>query len=103
MFRLENWRHFDFWLFVNITILCIFGVVMIRSAIAGSIELADYANRQSYFVIAGLAVVLVTAAVDYHFLGNLARPIYIFALVSLLVIMFMDRHVLVLLAGWIPV
>jgi rod shape determining protein RodA len=86
MFRLTSWRHFDYWLFGTVTILCIFGIVMIRSAIAGSIELADYANRQTNFVIAGLVVVLVTAFVDYHFLGNLARPMYIFAVVSLLVI-----------------
>jgi len=86
MFRLESWRHFDYWLFGTVTILCIFGIIMIRSAVAGSIELAGYANRQAYFVLAGLMVVIVTAVVDYHFLGNLARPMYIFALVSLLVI-----------------
>ncbi len=86
MFRLESWRHFDYWLFGTVTILCIFGIVMIRSAVAGSIELAGYANRQTYFVIAGLVVVLATAVVDYHFLGNMARPMYIFAVVSLIVI-----------------
>ncbi len=59
---------------------------MIRSAVAGSIELAGYANRQTYFVLAGLAIILVTAVIDYHFLGNLARPMYIFAFVSLVVI-----------------
>lgn len=59
---------------------------MIRSAVAGSIELADYANRQTNFVMAGLVVVLFTAVVDYHFLGNLARPMYVFAVISLLVI-----------------
>ncbi len=86
MSRLANWRHFDYWLFGTVTILCIFGIVMIRSAVAGSIELADYANRQTIFVVAGLIIVLATAMIDYHFLGNLARPMYIFALVSLLVI-----------------
>lgn len=86
MFRIANWRHFDYWLFGTVTILCIFGIVMIRSAVAGSIELAGYANRQTIFVAAGLVIVLVTAMVDYHFLGNLARPMYIFAMVSLLII-----------------
>lgn len=59
---------------------------MIRSAVAGSIELAGYATRQTYFVLMGLGVIMVTAAIDYHFLGSVARPMYIFALVSLLVI-----------------
>jgi rod shape determining protein RodA len=86
MFRLSNWRHFDYWLFGTVTILCIFGIIMIRSAVAGSIELSGYATRQTYFVLMGLSVILVTAAIDYHFLGSMARPMYIFALVSLAVI-----------------
>ncbi|GAP20964.1 bacterial cell division membrane protein [Leptolinea tardivitalis] len=86
MFRLENWRHFDYWLFGTATILSIFGIIMIRSAVAGSIELAGYANRQTMFVVAGLVVVLATAVLDYHFLGNMARAMYIFAVVSLIVI-----------------
>ncbi|MEI8132751.1 MAG: FtsW/RodA/SpoVE family cell cycle protein [Leptolinea sp.] len=86
MYRLQNWRHFDYWLFGAVTILCIFGIIMIRSAVAGSIEIIDSPNRQTYFVIAGLIVVLITAALDYHLLGNMARFLYIFALVSLVVI-----------------
>jgi len=86
MYRLQNWRHFDYWLFGTVTILSIFGIIMIRSAVAGSIEIIDSPNRQTYFVIAGLIVILITAAIDYHLLGNMARFLYVFAVVSLVVI-----------------
>jgi rod shape determining protein RodA len=86
MFRLQNWRQFDYWLFGTVTILSIFGIIMIRSAVAGSIEIIDSPTRQTYFVMAGLVIILVTAAVDYHMLGNMARFMYGFAVVSLVVI-----------------
>ena len=40
------WRHFDFWLLGAVAILTIFGITMIRSAIAGNIDLVDHAQRQ---------------------------------------------------------
>jgi len=36
--RKEFWRSFDFWLFGDIVILCVFGIVMIQSALAGNLE-----------------------------------------------------------------
>ena len=36
-----NWRHFDFYLLGAVAILAIFGIAMIRSAIAGNIELLE--------------------------------------------------------------
>lgn len=38
------WRHFDFWLLGAVTILVIIGVTMIRSAVAGNIELTTTTN-----------------------------------------------------------
>ena len=35
MFRSNFWRHFDFWLLGAVIIALVFGVTMIRSAIAG--------------------------------------------------------------------
>ena len=39
--RTISWRHFDFWLLGAVAFLTIFGVTMIRSAIAGNIELVE--------------------------------------------------------------
>lgn len=52
--NLTSWRHFDFWLFGATLVLVIFGVTMIRSAVAGNIELTtetNLVNRQIIFAV----------------------------------------------------
>lgn len=86
MFKREVWRNFDYWLFGTVVILCVFGIAMVRSAIAGSQGLEGLDQRQLIFVGMGLAVILVTAMIDYRFWASLARVMYIFALISLIAI-----------------
>lgn len=86
MFKLDRWRHFDFWLFGSVVILCIFGIIMIRSAIAGNEVLADYPQRQAIFVSLGLVIIIGTALIDYHYWASLSRFMYWFAFVALAVI-----------------
>jgi rod shape determining protein RodA len=71
-----SWRHFDFWLLGAVAILSIFGVAMIRSAIAGNITLAGYDQRQAIFVIIGFVIILVTTAIDYRLWASINRIIY---------------------------
>lgn len=82
----ELWRNFDFWLFGAAIFLSIFGIMMIQSAIAGNEVLAQSVARQPIFLALGIILMLVMTAIDYHYWGSLARFLYIFALVSLLVI-----------------
>ncbi len=82
----ELWRNFDFWLFGASIFLSIFGIMMIQSAIAGNKVLALSVERQPIFLGLGIALMLLITAIDYHYWGSLARFMYIFALVSLLVI-----------------
>lgn len=77
MFSRENWRNFDFWLFGSVIILSIFGIAMIRSAIAGNTELAGLVNRQIIFISLGLVVIIITAMIDYHYWSSITRLIYI--------------------------
>jgi len=84
MLRKQIWRHFDYWLFGAVIILCIFGVAMVRSAIAGSPGLEGLDRRQLIYVGVGLVVILVTAAIDYRFWASLAKLMYGFAVVALL-------------------
>jgi rod shape determining protein RodA len=74
-----NWRHFDFWLLGAVALLTIFGVTMIRSAVAGNIELADLnlVNRQLIFAAAGFVAIIITAATDYHLWQSISRSLYI--------------------------
>lgn len=74
------WRHFDFWLFGAVTILVILGVTMIRSAVAGNIELTtttNLVNRQIIFAVAGFVVMLLTASIDYRAWASISQTMYI--------------------------
>ena len=82
----ELWRNFDFLLFGSAILLSIFGVMMIRSAIAGNLVLAESVPRQALFLGLGVVLMLIMAAIDYRYWGSLARFMYIFAIVSLVVI-----------------
>ncbi len=87
MFRREFWRNFDFWLFGAVIFLCIFGLIMIRSSIAGNIELANYVQRQAIFFGIGMAVLMVATLLDYHYWKSLSKFMYIFTLAFLALIL----------------
>lgn len=87
MFNREVWRHFDYWLFGGVVTLSIFGITMIRSAIAGNIDLATIDRSQTIFVIAGLVIILVVAMIDYHYWSSLARLLYVFGIGFLIIIL----------------
>jgi rod shape determining protein RodA len=77
--RAVNWRYFDFWLLGSVAVLTIFGITMIRSAIAGNIELQELnlVRRQLIFAILGFVVILITAMIDYHFWASVSRTMYV--------------------------
>lgn len=84
-----NWRHFDFLLLGAVLVLTIFGVTMIRSAVAGNIELTtetNLVNRQIIFALIGFVVVFVTASVDYHYWASLSQTLYLITAGALLVL-----------------
>ena len=82
----ELWRNFDFLLFGSALLLSIFGVMMIRSAIAGNLVLAESVSRQAIFLGLGVVLMIAMAAIDYHYWGSLARFMYVFAVISLVTI-----------------
>jgi rod shape determining protein RodA len=78
------WRNFDYLLFGAVVFLSIFGIIVIRSAIAGNGELAGYPNRQAIYFGIGLIVLFGTALLDYHYWAALARYLYIIVLLFLI-------------------
>jgi rod shape determining protein RodA len=84
--RSQTWRNFDYILFGAVLILIIFGIAMIRSAIAGNTVLTPLINRQILFAAAGLVVIFITAAIDYHYWASLIRPMYIITVVALAIL-----------------
>ncbi len=75
-----SWRYFDFWLLGAVALLVIFGITMIRSAVAGNIELLELnlVGRQLVFAVGGFVVILIVAAIDYRFWASISRPLFWF-------------------------
>jgi rod shape determining protein RodA len=76
----QNWRYFDFWLLGAVAVLTIFGITMIRSAVAGNIELTtetNLVNRQILFALIGFVVIILTAGIDYHLWASISRSMYL--------------------------
>jgi len=86
----SSWRHFDFWLLGAVVLLVIFGITMIRSAIAGNIELLELnlVQRQLIFAIGGFVVILIVAAIDYRLWASVSRTLYIGTVIVLAVLFF---------------
>lgn len=77
--RTISWRHFDFWLLGAVAFLTIFGVTMIRSAIAGNIELVEgnTVTKQIIFAGIGFLIMVITSMIDYRYWGALSTILYI--------------------------
>ena len=97
----SNWRNFDFWLLGAVALLVIIGITMIRSSVAGNIELAelDLVGRQRIFAIVGFVVIMIIASIDYHFWVSISQPLYIIT-VSVLGILFIVGSALYGSARW---
>ncbi len=83
-----SWRHFDYWLLGAVALLTLFGIVMIRSAIAGNIELIEgnTVQKQIIFAVTGFVVIGIVSIVDYKLLAALSRPLY-FGTIAILVML----------------
>ncbi len=68
--------------------LTLIGIVMIRSAIAGNIELIEgnTVQKQIIFAVTGFVVIAIVSAVDYKILSALSRPMY-YATIGVLVVL----------------
>ncbi len=75
--RRAIWRRFDWILFALTIVLCAYGVLMIASALAGNEVLASWPLRQAGFVVIGLGLLFLLAAVDYRVLPAITYPLYV--------------------------
>lgn len=66
---------------------------MIRSSIAGNIELEELniVNRQLIFAAAGFVVVFIIAAIDYRIWSSINRPLYIITVIFLATLFIMGQ------------
>jgi rod shape determining protein RodA len=81
-----SWRYFDFWLLGAVTILVIIGITMIRSALAGNIELTvttPLVNRQIIFALIGFVLLIATASIDYRLWSSMSNTLYLGIIIAL--------------------
>ncbi|HXF85455.1 MAG TPA: FtsW/RodA/SpoVE family cell cycle protein [Anaerolineales bacterium] len=102
MLRDLSWRYFDFLLLGAVVLATAFGTTMIRSAVAGNEELLPLINRQIYFALAGLVLIFIVAAIDYHFWMAIYRPIFI-VMSLLLFALFLSAQAVFGAARWFQV
>ncbi len=84
MLKSSFWRHFDFWLLGAVILALVFGIAMIRSAVAGYQE--DLVPRQIIFGGIGFVVIFIAAAIDYRFWSGAILPMYAVIVVALLLL-----------------
>lgn len=77
-------RNFDYWLFGVVVILCIFGIIMIQSALAGNLEVSI--KSQILYVVIGIGMIVTIAFFDYHYLDSIADLLYIGIIMLLLML-----------------
>lgn len=85
----QVWQRFDFLLFAVVLLLCVFGVALISSAIAGNPTLEEHPQRQAIFLTIGLVVLFLVAAFDYHIWTTLSKPFYAIVALLLLIVFIM--------------
>ncbi len=82
MLKPSFWRHFDFWLLGAVMLALVFGIAMIRSAVAGYQQ--DLVPRQIIFGSAGFLIILIVAIIDYRFWSGAILWMYAVIVVALL-------------------
>lgn len=74
--KLKSFKKFDFILLFTMIILCIYGLVILKSATL-SYGTNSYMRSQTIAIIIGLLAILFLVLLDYEFLGKMYIPIYI--------------------------
>lgn len=78
MFNLnrKSFKKFDYILLLTVLLLCIYGLVMIRSATLSK-ETLSFVKTQAVATVLGFFCILILVLMDYEFLGKLYIPIYV--------------------------
>lgn len=85
----DYWKRFDIPLFAAVLLLCIFGIALISSAIAGNPTLEGHPKRQAIFMAIGLVALFASAAFDYRIWQTISKPFYLFVFILLVFVFIM--------------
>ncbi|MFQ5668937.1 MAG: rod shape-determining protein RodA [Acidobacteriota bacterium] len=84
---------FDWQLFLAVVASCAVGLLMVKSATFQDPALGSLVYRQAFWIVAGLAVLLVVLAVEYHTLAEFVVPAYLAAVLVLVYLIFFGRSI----------
>jgi len=89
MFKQYDFKRFDYVLVLLVAILGIIGIVAIGSAtrVYSPDGTSEIVNKQMIGYILGFCILLFFTFFDYHWLGKLAIPIYIFTILLLALVL----------------
>jgi len=96
----RRWRYFDYPLLIVTLLLIGLGITMIYSATASTPELEKLPQRQIIYAVVGLALMGLTAAIDYRLLSSLSLALY-FVTLSILGAVFIAGQTVVGARRWI--
>lgn len=85
-FKKKSYKKFDYILLLTVLLLCIYGLVMIRSATLSK-ETLSFVKTQAVATGLGFLLILILVLLDYEFLGKLYIPIYIVCNVLLIAVL----------------
>jgi rod shape determining protein RodA len=86
------WRHLDVLMILVVLLIGAFGCLMVYTATRDQLEAAGlsplyYVEKQAIFMVIGLVVMGLVAAVDYHRYRDWSAPIYGFSVLMLLAVL----------------
>jgi len=89
-------QHFDLLLLGATVLLVLYGIIMIYSATylsgeSGQSLWDSFFGRQIIFALAGIGLMFLVARIDYRYVEMLHRPLYILAILSLLLVFVVGR------------
>lgn len=84
--KLKSFKKFDFILLFTVVILCVYGLIVLKSAIL-SYGTNSYLKSQIIAIVIGFLAILFLVLLDYEFLGKMYIPIYVICNLLLLAVL----------------
>ncbi|MDD2446525.1 MAG: rod shape-determining protein RodA [Tissierellia bacterium] len=85
--RKKAFKRFDFILLFTIIVLCIFGLIILKSASLSYSNPNKYLKSQAAATLLGFIAILILILLDYQFLGKMYIPIYIVCILLLVAVL----------------
>lgn len=91
MFQFAGIRDFDWAMFLLVLVICAVGVLQIFSATHATV-FQDAWWKQMIYIVAGIFLMLIMTAMDYHALMQRVYPLYITSVVLLIAVLLVGKR-----------